>query len=89
MKDGNWRMFLIDKRDATAQGCNEIIRIHLMENESVSFGFVEQRVGLLRDVWFLVYCGAANIAYEPAPSLRDGMNILEWLWQNRKEKEHE
>lgn len=101
MKRGDWRVFVLDRREAVAKMCHEITRVHLMaEPFGMSFGFVEQRVqrhALKTDaVQFFVFCGAANLGAggkregQPVSSLREGMDILEWLWNERKErKSHE
>ena len=101
MKSGDWRVFVLDQRDAMAKECHEITRIHLMEEPfGVSFGFVEQRVQkyiLKTDaVQFFVFCSGANLGTgskregQPVSSLREGMDIIEWLWNERKErKSHE
>lgn len=94
---GQWRMFKIDQYDSVRSKYIEVIRIHLMENASMSFGFVEQRVlahadaGIREVVEYAVFCGSAKLGTDgkrdgqPVPSLRDGMNILEWLWDSREE----
>ena len=98
MKSGDWRVFVLDHREAIAKMCHEVTRVHLMaEPFGVSFGFVEQRVQrhtLKTDaVQFFVFCSAANLGTDgkrvgqPVPSLREGMDILEWLWNERKGKE--
>lgn len=96
-ESGQWRMFKIDQYGAVRRKSIEVIRIHLMENESMSFGFVEQRVLAPSDtrisdaVEYVVFCGSANLGTDgkregqPVPSLREGMNILEWLWNSREE----
>ncbi len=93
---GQWRVFVLDERDAEAKKCDQLVRIHLMENVAISFGFVEQRVRVrsrtdLNDQFtYYVYGTGINAAhadgdYQQVPSLREGMTIIEWLWQNRKE----
>lgn len=98
MKSGDWRMFTLDKRQAIEKCCDQIMRLHLMEEPfGVSFGFVEQRVsGSMSQpdqVQFFVFCSGANLGTDgkregqPVPSLREGMDIIEWLWNERKGKE--
>ena len=101
MKSGDWRVFVLDQREAIAKMCHEITRIHLMEEPfGVSFGFVEQRIQrhtLKTDaVQFFVFCSDAKLGTggkregQPVSSLREGMDIIEWLWNERKErKSHE
>lgn len=97
MKSGDWRVFVLDQREAIAKMCHEITRVHLMaEPFGMSFGFVEQRIQrhtLKTDaVQFFVFCSAANLGIDgkrvgqPVSSLREGMDILEWLWNERKER---
>lgn len=98
MKRGDWRVFVLDKRQAIEKCCDQITRLHLMEEPfGVSFGFVEQRVigstSLPDQVQFFVFCSDANIGTDdkregqPVPSLRHGMEIIEWLWNERKGEE--
>lgn len=89
---GQWRVFVPDERDAEAKKCDQLVRIHLMEDEAVSFGFVEQRLTsriqhrLDDQSTFHVHCRGAGLEYQQVPTLREGMTALEWLWQNRKER---
>lgn len=98
MKDGEWRVFPLSKSDAKRAGGDEVMRVHLMEHAfGVSFGFVEQRVkinkGIEDTVSFYIFCSDAKIGtdrtkgHEPVPSLRHGMEIIEWLWHEHKGKE--
>jgi hypothetical protein len=68
-----------------------------MEDEAMSFGFVEQRLTtrprhkLDDQIEFYVFgpgvnTGFAYSDYVQVPTLREGMTIIEWLWQNRKEQ---
>lgn len=97
MKRGDWRVFVLDKRQAIEKCC-EITRLHLLEEPfGVSFGFVEQRIisstSLPDQVQFFVFCSDAGIGTDgkregqPVPSLRHGMEIIEWLWNERKGEE--
>ena len=87
---GHWRMFVLDEREAQSKKCSQIIRIHLMQDSAVSFGFVERRVTtrsrteLNDQVTYYVF--GPLLSFEKVPTLREGMNIIEWLWQNRKER---
>lgn len=94
---GQWRVFVLDPRTAREKECDQLIRIHLMEDEAVSFGFVEQRLTTSPrhspddHVTFYVYgpgvnTGFADSDYQQVPTLREGMTIIEWLWQTRKER---
>lgn len=95
---GQWRVFALDPRTAREKNCDLLIRIHLMEDDSVSFGFVEQRVTALPttlgddQVEFYVFGPGLNTSlvddsdYVQVPTLREGITIIEWLWQNRKER---
>lgn len=96
MERGDWRVFVLAERDAKEKDCHEITRVHMMDEPlGVSFGFVEQRVtsnglGCVSEVQFFVFCAHANLGTDGkregqrVPSLREGMNIIEWLWNARK-----
>lgn len=94
---GQWRVFALDPRTAREKNCDQLLRIHLMQDDAVSFGFVEQRLttrplsGLDDQIEFYVFGPGVNTGFDDSdyvqvPTLREGMTIIEWLWQNRKER---
>jgi len=97
---GQWRVFVLDPNTAREKKCDQLVRIHLMEDVAISFGFVEQRITtrthtqMEEQVTYYVYGTGLNTAhayddYQQVHTLREGMTIIEWLWQNRKESSHE
>ncbi len=86
----HWRMFNIrDHERLDSTKAKEIIRMHFMENGALSFGFVEQRVfeqlGLSDNTQWYLHCG--DVRYERVPSLKHGMDVIEWVWNERERKE--
>lgn len=78
-----WRMF-------PATDASEHMRIHYMNpNNLTSAGFVEQRecgAPLHKTVnYFVTYNGSlAGITEQPVNTLREGMDIIEWLVRERE-----
>lgn len=85
----HWRMFNIrDNERLNETNAKEIIRAHFMEDAALSFGFVEQRVfdeGMIDHVQWYLHCG--GVRYERVPSLKHGMDVVEWMWNERERKE--
>lgn len=87
MNEGfEWRMF-------PPTNASEHLRLHyLYPNGSTSAGFVEQRekgkTGLRKMVAYFVTSndGTARIHDQPVATLAEGMNIIEWLVRERKDK---
>ena len=79
-----WRMF-------PATNASEHMRIHYMHpNNSTSAGFVEQRergLPLNKTVsYFVTYnSSTTGITEQPVKTLREGMDIIEWLVRERGE----
>lgn len=80
----HWRMF-------PATNASEHMRIHYMHpNNSTSAGFVEQRERgepLNKTVrYFVTYNrSSTGITEQPVNTLREGMDIIEWLVRERGE----